>query len=166
MGIWFGRAANYGLTSGITPKILEFVKRSEGRVRLSIRCTRARKLNAVSWFRSINVILEGTHRRASENSPQFKKRNYFEYTVIADVNDSLQEAEGVAKIARPLNAKVNLIPYNPIQEMDFKTPTPERVNAFRDLLMKARDPCHRPPNRRPRHRCRMRPAKTDREKQS
>jgi len=49
-GDLFGRAANYGLHFRHHTKNLEFVKRSEGRVRFLFRCTRARKLNAVSWF--------------------------------------------------------------------------------------------------------------------
>lgn len=55
----------------------------------------------------------------------------FEYTLIRDVNDSDEEARGVARIASRLHAKVNLIPYNPIREMDFRTPEKPRINAFR-----------------------------------
>ena len=43
----------------------------------------------------------------------------------------------MAGIARPLGAKVNLIPYNPIREETFKRPSRERIEAFREILQKA-----------------------------
>ena len=125
-------------TSGITPKIVDFVKRSEGKVRLSVslhssseaRRTELVPINKKYSLKELTQILNEIHR-------QLKREITFEYTLIAGVNDSREEAEGVAKIARPLKAKVNLIPYNPIQEMDFKTPLPEQVEAFRTILEKS-----------------------------
>jgi len=124
-------------TSGIAPKIAEFVKRSEGRVRLSVslhssddsKRTELVPINKRYNLRELNETLKKIHR-------DLKREITFEYTVIANVNDSKEEAEGVAKMARPLQAKVNLIPYNPIREMDFKTPAKEAVEQFRDILLK------------------------------
>ena len=47
-----------------------------------------------------------------------------------------EEAEGVVRIAKPLHAKVNVIPYNPIREMDFKTPEKKRLEDFCGILEK------------------------------
>ncbi|HXV28358.1 MAG TPA: 23S rRNA (adenine(2503)-C(2))-methyltransferase RlmN [bacterium] len=124
-------------TSGITPKIVEFVKRSEGRVRLSIslhssqekKRTELVPINKRYTLRELIDTLRQLHRK-------LKREITFEYTLIQGINDSRQEAEGVAKIAGSLSAKVNLIPYNPIREMDFKTPSEEAVEAFRDILRK------------------------------
>ena len=124
-------------TSGIAPKILEFVKRSEGRVRLSVSLhssdektrTGLVPLNKRYGLRELEAALRKIHGG-------LKREITFEYTVIAGINDSRKEAEGVAHIAKPLNAKVNLIAYNPIREMNFKTPSPEVVEAFRDILLK------------------------------
>lgn len=124
-------------TSGITPKIAEFVKRWEGRVRLSVslhssdekRRTELVPINKKYSLEELKKTLDQVHRI-------LKRDITFEYTVIAGVNDSREEAEGVARIALPLNAKVNLIPYNPIQEMDFKTPSPEKIAAFQTVLEK------------------------------
>lgn len=125
-------------TSGITPKILEFVRRSAGRVRLSVSLHSSKEstrtelvpINKRYGLEELKSALRQIHR-------QLKREITFEYTLIAGVNDSAEEARGVAKIARPLAAKVNLIPYNPIREMDFKTPTEEAVTTFRDILKKA-----------------------------
>lgn len=122
-------------TSGITPKILEFVKRSEGRVRLSISLHSSREEKRTELV-PINkrYSLAGLAGALKKIHHDLKREITFEYTVIDGVNDSRQEAEGVAKIAKPLNAKVNLIPYNPIREMDFKTPSGQTVDQFRDIL--------------------------------
>jgi len=56
--------------------------------------------------------------------------------LIAGINDSAEEAKGVAKIASRLGAKVNVIPYNPIREMKFKTPTRAKIENFCDILAK------------------------------
>ena len=124
-------------TSGITPKILEFVKRSEGRVRLSVSLhssdekTRSElvPINKRYTLKELTAALKQIHG-------DLKREITFEYTLMDGVNDSKEEAEGVARIAKPLKAKVNLIPYNPIREMNFKTPSPEGVESFRNLLEK------------------------------
>ncbi|MBI3314117.1 MAG: 23S rRNA (adenine(2503)-C(2))-methyltransferase RlmN [Candidatus Omnitrophica bacterium] len=122
-------------TSGITPKILEFVQRSEGRVRLSVSLhssdeTRRTELVPINKRYSLAELA----RTLKKIHHDLKREITFEYTVIDGVNDSKEEAYGVARIAKPLDAKVNLIPYNPIREMDFKTPAGENMEKFRDIL--------------------------------
>ncbi len=122
-------------TSGITPKILEFVKRSEGRVRLSVSLHSSddkRRTELVPINKKYS--LEELKKTLGQIHESLKRDITFEYTMIAGVNDTREEAEGVARIAKPLNAKVNIIPYNPIQEMEFKTPSPEKVAAFKNIL--------------------------------
>ena len=72
--------------------------------------------------------------KKSQINRDLKRKITFEYTLIADVNDSDEEARGIARIAQPMGAKVNIIPYNPIQDMDFRTPSPERVDRFRKIF--------------------------------
>lgn len=124
-------------TSGITPKIVEFVKRNEGRVRLSVSLHSSQE-NKRSELVPINkkYSLEELKKTLTEINRKLKREITFEYTVIDGVNDSKQEAEGVAKIARPLQAKVNLIPYNPIQEADYKSPSKQKIEQFRQILEK------------------------------
>jgi 23S rRNA (adenine2503-C2)-methyltransferase len=53
-----------------------------------------------------------------------------EYVLIRGVNDSPQDAGGLAGIARRLSAKVNLIPYSPIPGLPFEVPETEKIQAF------------------------------------
>jgi 23S rRNA (adenine2503-C2)-methyltransferase len=57
-----------------------------------------------------------------------------EYIVIRGVNDSLDDADGLAAIARRLRAKVNLIAYSPVGGAAFETPTEADVARFRRWL--------------------------------
>src|SRR2546421_7393745 len=55
-----------------------------------------------------------------------KQRLTFEYILIASVNDSPDQARQLARIARRLGAKVNLIPYNTVEGLPWSRPSPEQ----------------------------------------
>ena len=60
----------------------------------------------------------------------------FEYILIAGVNDGLDQIVPLAKLARRLNAKVNLIPYNRVEDLSWERPTEEVQEAFLAALEK------------------------------
>jgi 23S rRNA (adenine2503-C2)-methyltransferase len=60
-----------------------------------------------------------------------------EYILIEGVNDSLEQAAILARHARRIHAKVNLIPYNKVEGLDWKRPSDTRCRAFRDVLKTA-----------------------------
>ncbi len=134
-GFAFGARRVTVSTSGIIPKILEFVKAVDGRVRLSVSLH-----SSIDEVRSSLVPINRRYplkelmsalRRISQD---LKRDITFEYTLIAGVNDTEEEAEGVAILAKPLKAKINVIPYNPIAEYPHKAPTPEEAERFCDQL--------------------------------
>ncbi|RME95201.1 MAG: 23S rRNA (adenine(2503)-C(2))-methyltransferase RlmN [Verrucomicrobia bacterium] len=53
-----------------------------------------------------------------------------EYILIKDVNDGLDQIEPLARIARDLRAKVNLIPYNHVDGLPWERPSEEAQEAF------------------------------------
>ncbi|MBI3999515.1 MAG: 23S rRNA (adenine(2503)-C(2))-methyltransferase RlmN [Candidatus Omnitrophica bacterium] len=122
-------------TSGITPMIEKFVKDSRGRVRLSISLhssdqeTRSRLVPINKKYRLAELV-----ETLEKIQKTLKREITFEYTLIQGVNDSKEEARGVGRIASRLGAKVNLIPYNPIREMDYKIPDRGQVEVFQNLL--------------------------------
>src|SRR5437868_3502682 len=63
-----------------------------------------------------------------------KQRLSFEYILIANVNDSPDQARRLAKIARRLEAKVNLIPYNTVHGLRWSRPSPEQQENFLSIL--------------------------------
>jgi 23S rRNA (adenine2503-C2)-methyltransferase len=62
------------------------------------------------------------------------RRVTLEYTLIAGVNDSLEDADRLSAVARDLPSKINLIPYNPVPGLPWRRPTPEAVEAFAQRL--------------------------------
>ena len=60
----------------------------------------------------------------------------FEYILIAGVNDGLDQVLPLAKLARTLNAKVNLIPYNKVEDLSWERPTEEVQETFLAALEK------------------------------
>ena len=66
-----------------------------------------------------------------------KQRITFEYILIAEVNDSDKQARELAKHAHALDAKVNLIPYNNVEGLDWVRPSPDRQKRFLAVLRAA-----------------------------
>jgi 23S rRNA (adenine2503-C2)-methyltransferase len=60
-----------------------------------------------------------------------------EFILIEGVNDSLEQAHALAKIAKDLHAHVNCIPYNTVEGLPWKRPSIRRQDAFVDVLRKA-----------------------------
>ena len=58
----------------------------------------------------------------------------FEYILIKGINDSLDDARQLARLAQKLNAKVNLIPYNTVESLDWERPALSHCKRFRDIL--------------------------------
>lgn len=54
----------------------------------------------------------------------------FEYILIAGVNDGLDQTRPLATLATRLNAKVNLIPYNTVDGLEWSRPTESVCEAF------------------------------------
>jgi 23S rRNA (adenine2503-C2)-methyltransferase len=59
----------------------------------------------------------------------------FEYILLDGVNDRREHACQVAELARHVGAKVNLIPYNPVEGLPWRRPNPARVLEFQRILL-------------------------------
>ena len=62
------------------------------------------------------------------------RRITFEYVMLKDVNDSAAEARELARLLKPVHAKINLIPFNPWPGSVYETSTPKAVARFADIL--------------------------------
>ena len=57
-----------------------------------------------------------------------------EYCLLAGVNDSDEHARMLTDLLHGFRAHVNLIPYNAISGVDYRKPTPERIERFLQLI--------------------------------
>lgn len=64
------------------------------------------------------------------------RRITFEYSLVAGVNDTKEEAAKLVHLIKGMNCHVNLIPVNPIKERDFKRSTKVNIALFKGYLEK------------------------------
>ena len=60
----------------------------------------------------------------------------FEYILIAGMNDRMEETKPLANLARRLNAKINLIPYNKVEGLPWERPDENTQQRFFSALKK------------------------------
>ena len=63
-----------------------------------------------------------------------KQKLTFEYILIDGLNDTPEQAQALAPLAAELDAKVNLIPYNSVEGLQWARPPLERQEAFARTL--------------------------------
>jgi 23S rRNA (adenine2503-C2)-methyltransferase len=124
-------------TSGIIPKIKE-LGQVDLRPKLAISLNASteeqrRELMPITRKYHLADLMEAC--RAYPLRPWEKLT--FEYVLLKDVNDTDEDARRVVRLLARLNSKVNLIALNPGPGIPFKTPDPERVEAFQAIIRKA-----------------------------
>lgn len=65
---------------------------------------------------------------------QTGRRITFEYSLVAGVNDTAEDAAELAELVRGINCHINLIPVNPIKERSYRQPDDGAVHAFQKKL--------------------------------
>lgn len=78
--------------------------------------------------------LENILKTVNEYIKKTNRKVMFEYTLIDDVNDSIENAKELSKIMKHPLYMVNLIKYNDTEE--FKAPSNEKIKRFKNYLEK------------------------------
>jgi 23S rRNA (adenine2503-C2)-methyltransferase len=121
-------------TCGIVPKIEEFSK--EGmQVELSVSLHGATDtvrgaVMPVNKAYPVKLLIEACKKYARKT----KRAITFEYILIKGVNTSEQNARELAKLLGGMLCKMNLIPYNPIEEFPHEAPTYKEIVSFQKVL--------------------------------
>lgn len=124
-------------TSGLIPKIDELGQAAiRPRLAISLNASTEEQRQAImpitkKWH--LAELLDACRRFPLKP----KEHIFFEYVLLAGVNDSPADAHRVADLLAGLTAKVNLIPLNPGPGIPFATPAPERVDEFQRILMRS-----------------------------
>jgi len=136
-GVGFPESRMTVSTSGIVPRIHDFGAEP-------VRPKLAISLNASndeirSRIMPINKKwdLEKLMQAARDFPLRNRERITFEYVLLNTVNDSSAHAREVIELLRGIRCKVNLIALNPGPGIQFSTPAEQRVQIFKDLLVKA-----------------------------
>ena len=123
-------------TCGIVPKIYEYANEN-------IQTNLAISLHAPSDEVRDQIMLINRKYRINDVINACKdyykvtnRRITFEYILLKDVNNKVEHAKELAKLIKGMNAYVNLIPYNEVDEFSFKSVSKEEALKFYDVLKK------------------------------
>lgn len=123
-------------TCGLVPQIRDLAREKlQITLALSLHAAtdqKRRSLMPVANRYSIKELMEA----CGYYFEQTGRRITFEYSLVGGINDSRQDALGLAALAAPLRCHVNLIPVNPIKERDYVQSEASRIQAFKNMLEK------------------------------
>ena len=80
------------------------------------------------------VGIEAILQAADEYFTLTGRRLMFEYVLLADVNDRPEHARELVELLRERSALLNLIPYNPVHGLPYRTPHSKDVARFVQIL--------------------------------
>lgn len=120
-------------TSGLAPQIRELAEDPmQFRLALSLHGATDEvrsQIMPVNRKYPLPVLLEACDAYVAK-----KRRMMFEYILINGINDTDEQAHALAKIARRLSAKINLIPYNTVEGLEWSRPSRNRQERFHSIL--------------------------------
>ena len=123
-------------TCGLVPKMYELAEEKfQMTLAVSLHAPndeKRRELMPIANKYSMDELLEACRNYFDKTG----RRITFEYSLVAGVNDSLEDAKELAGRLRGLNCHVNLIPVNPVKERSFVRSTRQAVENFKINLEK------------------------------
>ena len=121
-------------TSGVVPKIYELADKQ-------IQCTLSISLHSANneirnEIMPVNKMypIEEIIKACKYYINKTNRRISFEYALIKDSNDNLENASELVKLIKGMLAHVNLIPINEINNSKYTKSTNENIIKFRDYL--------------------------------
>ena len=127
-------------TSGLAPQIRQLAEQPR-QIRLAISLHGATdevrsQIMPVNRKYPLAELLEACAYHTSRK----KQHITFEYILIEGINDEPAHAADLACVAKLVRAKVNCIPYNTVEGLEWKRPEEARQDAFMAVLERARIP--------------------------
>jgi len=117
-------------TSGLAPQIKKLADEPlQSRLAISLHGATdevRNRIMPVNRKYDLTTLLEACDYYASRK----KQRIYFEYILIAGINDSEEQAHLLARHARRIGARINLIPYNTVEGLEWSRPSRETQERF------------------------------------
>lgn len=123
-------------TCGIVPKIREFAhEQTQYNLAISLHAPNnelRNKLMPINRAYPLEQLMDAIDEYTKLNN----RRLTFEYILLKGVNDQNKHVDELANLIRGLNAYVNLIPYNEVDEHGYRSVDYKSAMVFYDKLMK------------------------------
>lgn len=124
-------------TSGVLPGMKRFLAESKASLALSLNAStdeQRTKLMVQNKAWPISALME-LLREDREKNP--KRVHFIEYVMFDGLNDSDADADRLPKLLEGVNARVNLIPHNPVRGNPLRPPNEQRMLAFQKRVSDA-----------------------------
>ncbi len=124
-------------TSGVVPMIRPLAKDAGVNLAISLHATTNSLRNEIVPINRkypIEELLDAC-RDYAKLVPQ--RRIMFEYVMLQEVNDSLEDAHRLVKLLEGIPSKVNLIPFNPWPGAPYQRSSNNRIHSFGRVLIAA-----------------------------
>ena len=122
-------------TIGIIPVIRSFMDSSRCHIAVSLHhpeATERRKMMPVENKYPVKEVIA----LLRTYNPNKQQRISFEYVMLAGVNDSLQEANSLARLVSGLRCRINLIRYHSMSGSSFVSSSEQTIEQFAGSLKK------------------------------
>ena len=124
-------------SSGVLPGIKRFLRESNASLALSLNASTDAQRDVLmpqnkTW--PIQALMDALREDAQAHP---RRVHFIEYVLFEGVNDSDEDADRVGALLSGINARVNLIPHNPVSNKDLRPPSRERILEFQKKLRAA-----------------------------
>ena len=122
-------------TIGVLPKLKQYLDESKCHLAVSLHNPfpdEREELMPVQKAWSVTEVV----RLIKQYDFTGQRRVSFEYTIFKGWNDTPRHADGLLKLLRGLECRVNLIRFHSIPDFPYTTSSPEGMEAFRERLEK------------------------------
>jgi 23S rRNA (adenine2503-C2)-methyltransferase len=123
-------------TCGIVPRIRQFARENvQYNLAISLHAPNDKlrsELMPINKAYPLKELMDALHEYSTLNN----RRITFEYILLKGVNDQSEHANQIAHLVKGMNAYVNLIPYNVVDEHGYKAVDFASAMKFYDKLMR------------------------------
>lgn len=124
-------------TAGVIPALLELQKISDVALAVSLHAPNDELRDQLVPLNKKYPLKELMAVCRSYFKDEPRRSITMEYVMLAGVNDSPQHAKQLIRILDGVQAKMNLIPFNPFPHTDYQRSDMDTIMRFRDILMSA-----------------------------
>lgn len=121
-------------TAGVVPKIDQLKDACPVSLAVSLHAPNDELRNELVPLNKkypIKELLDACNRYVADSA---RARITFEYVMLEGVNDDLEHARQLVELMKTVPGKVNLIPFNTFEGIDYKRSSNSRISRFRDIL--------------------------------
>lgn len=123
-------------TVGLAPRMRQFAREGlKCQLALSLNATtdkvRTRLMPINTRYQIADVLDAAREWTLASGNPVT-----LEYVLIRDVNDGVEDAHRICKLMSRLPCKLNIIPFNEIEDSEFRRPEANRIEQFRRIVSK------------------------------